>query len=177
MSMWLPMYSLTTRNYLQIVRAFRDVFPNTTIWSIPNTPNSFTIVIGRLEEGPMPLDRIARNWTPPVAQDLAGIGMDEPDDLLTALMLGPAEVEKITRNVPPHTDDLPSVEYESGRVIDRDLVWYQTFNLLAHSMTPLRNAFSGADPASLDAAQRKRDWITFSHLKFTWDLVRREHHR
>ena len=35
-SMWLPMYSLTTRNYLQIVRAFRDVFPNTTIWSVPN---------------------------------------------------------------------------------------------------------------------------------------------
>ncbi len=177
MSMWLPMYSLTPRNYLEIVRAFRDVFPNTTIWSVPNTPNSFTIVIGRLEEGPLPLDRVARNWTPPVAQDLAGIGMYKPEDLLTALMLGPAEVEKITRNVPPHTDDLPTVEYESGRVIDRDLVWYQTFNLLAHSMTPLRNAFRGADPAILDAAQRKRDWITFVHLKFIEDFVRREHHR
>ncbi|HEX7191420.1 MAG TPA: fused MFS/spermidine synthase [Thermoanaerobaculia bacterium] len=177
MSMWLPMYSLTPRNYLQIVRAFRDVFPNTTIWSVPNTPNSFTIVIGRLEEGPIPLDRVARNWTPPVAQDLAEIGMYKPADLLTALMLGPAEVEKITRNVPPHIDDLPSVEYESGRLIDRDVVWYQTFNLLAHSMTPLRNAFTGADPAVLDAAQRKRDWITFVHLKFIEDFVRREHAR
>ncbi|HEV8434907.1 MAG TPA: fused MFS/spermidine synthase, partial [Thermoanaerobaculia bacterium] len=127
-SMWLPMYSLTPRNYLQIVRAFHDVFPNTTIWSVPNTPNSFTIVIGRMEEGPLPLDRVARNWTAPVAQDLAEIGMNKPDDLLTALMLGPAEVEKITRNVPPHTDDLPSVEYDSGRLIDRDLPWYQTFN-------------------------------------------------
>src|SRR5213075_2790122 len=75
MSMWLPMYSLTPRNYLQIVRAFHDVFPNTTIWSVPNTPNSFTIEIGRMEEGPLPLDRIAANWTPAVAQDLAEIGM------------------------------------------------------------------------------------------------------
>jgi len=177
MSMWLPMYSLTPRNYLQIVRAFRDVFPNTTIWSVPNTPNSFTIVIGRMEDGPLPLDRVAKNWTPPVAQDLAGIGMYQPADLLTALMLGPAEAAKITQNVPPHVDDLPSVEYESGRLIDRDLVWYQTFNLLAHNMTPLRNAFTGADPALLDAAQRKRDSITVVHLKFIENFVRREHTR
>ncbi|HEX3582212.1 MAG TPA: fused MFS/spermidine synthase, partial [Thermoanaerobaculia bacterium] len=177
MSMWLPMYSLTPRNYLQIVRAFRDVFPNTTIWSVPNTPNSFTIVIGRVEGGPLPLDRVARNWTPRVAQDLAGIGMYHPADLLTALMLGPAEVEKITRNVPPHVDDLPAVEYESGRLIDRDLPWYQTFSLLAHNMTPLRNAFTGADPAVLDAAERKRDSTTFEHLRFIHDYVKREHGR
>jgi spermidine synthase len=175
MSMWLPMYSLTPRNYLQIVRAFRDVFPNTTIWSVPNTPNSFTIVIGRMEDGPLPLDRVARNWSPAVAQDLAGIGMNKPADLLMALMLGPSEVARITHNIPPHVDDLPSVEYESGRLIDRDLVWYQTFNLLAHNMTPLRNAFSGADPATLDAAQRKRDEITFAHLKFIHDFVQREY--
>jgi spermidine synthase len=63
-SMWLPMYSLSSYNYLQIVRAFRDVFPNTTIWYVPNTPNAFTIVIGRLEPGPVPLDRIAAHWSP-----------------------------------------------------------------------------------------------------------------
>jgi spermidine synthase len=175
MSMWLPMYSLTPRNYLQIVRAFRDVFPNTTIWSVPNTPNSFTIVIGRVEAGPLPFARIAANWTPPVAQDLAGIGMPQPADLLMALMLGPSDVERITENVPPHVDDLPSVEYESGRLIDRDLPWYQTFNLLAHSMTPLRNAFAGVDPATLGAMERKRDTITFAHLKFIHDFVQREH--
>jgi spermidine synthase len=174
MSMWLPMYSLTPRNYLQIVRAFRDVFPNTTIWSVPNTPNSFTIVIGRMEEGPLPLARIAANWTPPVARDLAEIGMRGPNDLLLALMLGPSEVERITRDVPPHVDDLPSVEYESGRLIDRDLVWYQTFDHLAHSLTPLRNAFSGADAATLDAADRERARITFAHLRFIRDFVRRE---
>jgi spermidine synthase len=175
MSMWLPMYSLTPRNYLQIVRAFRDVFPNTTIWSIPNSANSFTIVIGRLEEGPMPLDRIAAQWTPPVARDLAGIGMRTPADLLSAFLLGPNEVARITQDVPPHIDDLPSVEYESGRLIDRDFVWYQTFDHLAHSLTSLRDAFSGADPGALDAAERKRDWITFAHLRTIESIVKRQH--
>jgi len=133
-SMWLPMYSLTTRNYLQIVRAFHDVFPNTTIWYVPNTPNAFTIVVGRLENGPLPLARMAARWTPAVARDLGEIGMRSPNDLLSALMLGPAEVDRITRGVPPHVDDLPSVEYESGRVLDRNLTWYQTFSLLANAM-------------------------------------------
>ena len=155
-SMWLPMYSLTTRNYLQIVRAFRDVFPNTTIWYVPNTPNAFTIVVGRLEPGPLPFARIAANWTPPVARDLAEIGMRAPADLLPALLLGPAEVERITRDVPPHVDDLPSVEYESGRVVDRNLTWLQTFSLLAQAMPR---------PTSTVRA----------HLQFVEAVVRREH--
>ncbi|HKS26076.1 MAG TPA: fused MFS/spermidine synthase [Thermoanaerobaculia bacterium] len=158
-SMWLPMYSLTTRNYLQIVRAFRDVFPNTTIWYVPNTPNAFTIVVGRLENGPLPLARMAAQWTSPVAQDLGEIGMRRPEDLLSALMLGPSEVERITRGVPPHVDDLPSVEYESGRVVDRNLTWLQTFSLLANAMpqqTPVVRAHLRALAAHvLVPAQKK----------------------
>ncbi|HEV2722304.1 MAG TPA: fused MFS/spermidine synthase [Thermoanaerobaculia bacterium] len=155
-SMWLPMYSLTTRNYLQIVRAFRNVFPNTTIWYVPNTPNAFTIVVGRLEPGPLPLARMAARWTPPVARDLAEIGMRAPADLMSAFLLGPAEVERITRGVPPHVDDLPSVEYESGRVVDRDLTWLQTFSLLS-------------------AAMPKQTPVVRAHLQFVEQLVRREH--
>jgi spermidine synthase len=163
-SMWLPMYSLTTRNYLQIVRAFRDVFPNTTIWYVPNTPNTFTIVMGRLENGPIPLDRIAAHWTPAVASELSEIGIRRPDDLLVALMLGPRDVERITRDIPPHVDDIPSVEYESGRVIDRNRTWYETFNLLAHNMTRL-----GGN------ADQRRARLIGSHLQFAAQVVRSEH--
>lgn len=163
-SMWLPMYSLTTRNYLQIVRAFRDVFPNTTIWYVPNTPNAFTIVMGRLEDGPLPLDRIAAHWTPAVATELSGIGIRAPSDLLPALMLGPREVARITRDVPPHVDDIPSVEYESGRVVDRNGTWCETFNLLAHNMTPLGG---GID--------RRRAQLMSAHLRYVAELVLRDH--
>jgi spermidine synthase len=172
-SMWLPMYSLTTHNYLQIVRAFHDVFPNTTIWYVPNVPNAFTIVIGRLEEGPVPFDRIAAHWTPAVASELSSIGMRTPPDLLLAFMLGPHEVERITRFVDPHIDDLPSVEYESGRVLDRNGTWLQTFYLLTHNMTPLREGVS-APGVDLGSAEQRRLRLMQSHLKFIVEGVRRE---
>jgi len=171
-SMWLPMYSLTTHNYLQIVRAFRDVFPNTTIWYVPNTPNTFTIVIGRLEEGPIPMQRVAAHWTPAVAQELSEIGIRKPDDLLVALMLGPREVARITHDVTPHVDDVPSVEYESGRVIDRNWTWYSTFRLLVANLTPLSDAVTGA---SVDVAEQRRARLMGAHLRVAAEVVRREH--
>ena len=173
-SMWLPMYSLTTRNYLQIVRAFRDVFPNTTIWYVPNVPNSYTIVIGRLEEGPLPFDRIAAHWNPIVGAELAEIGMRNPAYLLPSLMLGPADVARITRDVPPHVDDVPAVEYESGRIIDRNGVWYQTFDLLVRNTTPVGAAFTGAEPALFDATERQRTKLLHDHLAWIADVVKRE---
>jgi spermidine synthase len=164
-SMWLPMYSLTTRNYLQIVRAFRDVFPNTTIWYVSNSPSPYTIVIGRLEGGGIPFDRVAAHWTPAVSNELSEIGIRTPAGLLPALLLGPTEVARITRDIPPHVDDLPSVEYESGRVIDRDLTWVQTFALLAQNLMPLGDA----------NAEQRRAQIVGAHLQFAAELLRREH--
>jgi spermidine synthase len=172
-SMWLPMYSLTTHNYLQIVRAFREVFPNTTIWYVANVPNAFTIVIGRIEEGPVPFDRIAANWTPAVASELSSIGMRTPPDLLLAFMLGPHEVERITRFVDPHIDDIPSVEYESGRVLDRNGTWLQTFDLLTKNMTPMREGVS-ASGIDLVSAERRRNVLMQSHLRYIAEGVRRE---
>ena len=173
-SMWLPTYSLTTHNYLQIVRAFREVFPNTTIWYVPNAPNAFTIVIGRLEDGPIPLGRIAANWTPVIANELASIGMRTPPDLLPAFMLGPHEVERITRFVDPHTDDIPTVEYESGRVLDRNGTWLQTFYLLINNMTPLSEGISATPGVDLAVAEERRTRVMQAHLRFIVEGVRRE---
>jgi spermidine synthase len=164
-SMWLPMYSLTTRNFLMIVRAFRDVFPNTTIWYVPNVPNSFTIVIGRMEEGPIPMERIEERLPGVVAGELADIGMDSAEALASALLVGPEGVAAMTAAVEPHVDDLPAVEYESGRLMDRDVSWYLNFVRLARGMTPLAPAFRGADPAMLARAQRVRDARLIAHIR------------
>jgi len=168
------MYSLTTRNYLQIVRAFRDVFPNTTVWYVPNTPNAFTIVIGRLEDGPIPFDRIMANWSPSVASELSDIRMKTPPDLLSAFMLGPREVARVTENVPPHIDDIPSVEYESGRVLDRNGTWLQTFYVLTHNMTPVRDAFNPQPGIDFDVAEERRTQLMTAHLRFVANGVARE---
>ena len=38
---------------------------------------------------------------------------------------------------PPHTDDLPTVEYESGRVIGAERTWFETLADLARRRSPV----------------------------------------
>jgi spermidine synthase len=158
-SMWLPIYAMTPRNYLQVLRAFADVFPNTTVWYVTNSPNPFTIVIGRTEPGPISLARMRAQLTPRVRAELAPIDIRSEYDLAGALLLDPQGVAAVTRGIDAHTDDVPTVEYESGRVIDRDGAWFANFTLLGRAMSPLPRAFQDGDPALLaqvDALRRKR---------------------
>lgn len=130
-SMWLPTYALTTANYLQILRAFRDVFPSTVVWYEPAALNSFTIVTGRRErelwDGAAAAAAMAE---PRVAAALAALGIRGPADLALCYLVGPEELEPLLARVPPHVDDLPVVEYESGMLLERDRTWFETFSLL-----------------------------------------------
>ena len=167
-SMWLPTYAMTPRNYLQVLRAFADVFPNTTVWYVTNHPNPFTIVIGRTEPGPISLARMRAQLTPRIRAELAPIDIGNEYDLAGALVLDPQGVAAITQGIDAHTDDVPTVEYESGRGIDRDAAWFANFTLLGRAMTPLPRAFKDGDPALLaqvDALRRKR-------YKDHWEILR-----
>ncbi|MGK2857381.1 MAG: fused MFS/spermidine synthase [Thermoanaerobaculia bacterium] len=165
-SMWLPTYSMTNRNYVQIVRAFHDVFPNTTIWYVPNVPNAFTIVIGRMEAGPIPLDRIEANITPAIRAELESVAIANVYEMASTLMLDERGVETLVRGVPPHIDDVPSVEYESGRLLDANRSWVRNFAMLQRFQTPVPRAFSGAaDPALLEKAWEVRDRRVADHMR------------
>lgn len=130
-SMWLPMYSLSTANYLQIVRAFFDLFPETVIWYEPTALNPFTIVTGK-KGGPLfHPERVKGALSDPaLARALEPLGIRSSLDLPLSYLVGPAELQELLRKIPPHLDDLPTVEYESGRLLDRDRTWFETFSLL-----------------------------------------------
>lgn len=164
-SMWLPTYSLTPRNYLMILKAFREVFPNTTVWYIPNTLNAFTIVIGRTEPGPIAMDRIESKMTSAVLAELSDIGIASPYDLAGALLLDPVGVAELTRGIEAHVDDVPAVEYESGRILDRERSWLVNFVMLAGHMTPLPRAFGRPiDSARLVRAEEIRHQRATRHI-------------
>ncbi|MEO8275544.1 MAG: fused MFS/spermidine synthase [Thermoanaerobaculia bacterium] len=133
-SMWLPMYTLTPSNFAMIVRAFKNVFPDTVVWYEPSALNSFTVVTGRKRDGPWDPTALARGFADPAVQEaLSDIGMRNPADLLAcALLMGP-ELDAYLGATPPHVDDLPAVEYESGTLLAGDWTWLATFSqLLAH---------------------------------------------
>jgi spermidine synthase len=133
-SMWLPMYTLTPSNFAMIVRAFKNVFPETVVWYEPSALNSFTVVTGRKRGGPWDPEALERGFADPAVRGaLADIGMQRPADLLACYLLAGAELDSFLGDTPPHVDDLPAVEYESGTLLAGDWTWLATFSrLLAH---------------------------------------------
>lgn len=129
-SMWLPLYSLDRGSYLRILSAFAAVFPRAAVWYDVTTVNEFTIVTGQVEPGPVTLrwDRLA---DPEVARSLEIAGVRSPFDLAANLLLGPEEVAALVAGIPPHDDDLPYVEYTSGRLLARSQTWLDNLSLLA----------------------------------------------
>ncbi|MGD1146834.1 MAG: fused MFS/spermidine synthase [Thermoanaerobaculaceae bacterium] len=158
-SMWLPLYSLTSESYLAIVRAFWEVFPDTCIWYDPVVLNEFTVVTGSTGMGPVQLHWEALR-DPTLTATLAEAGVSDPQSLAAMLMLGPREVADLVSDVPPHVDDFPDVEYRSGRLLDRDGSWLDNMRVLwaaranSDPFAALPGGFNGARQAR-DAAVRR----------------------
>ncbi|HET9766144.1 MAG TPA: fused MFS/spermidine synthase, partial [Thermoanaerobaculia bacterium] len=129
-SMWLPMYSLTPRNYAMILAGFADTFPHVQVWYDASTLNAFTVVTGSRAPA-WPQNGLARAFADPrIAGELGDIGIARPADLLPLLLATERELAPWLTTVPPHGDDLPAVEYESGALLHRDLPWLGTFTRL-----------------------------------------------
>ena len=159
-SMWLPMYSLLPENYRSIVRAFQDAFPNVSIWYAHSVLNSFTIVLATPEKTVRLQDLARRIAEPVIAADLARIGASDPAELLSYLILAPEDVRRWVRETPPHTDDLPVVEYESGRTLASVGTWAQTLGELAARRSRIEDFVTGLspdDPLARRVVERFRD--------------------
>jgi hypothetical protein len=152
--MWLPLYSLDRGSYLRILAAFAAVFPRTAVWYDVTTVNEYTIVTGQAEPGPVNL-RWDRMFEPEVARSLQIAGVSSPTDLAANLLLGPAEVVALVAGVPPHDDDLPYVEYTSGRLLARSQTWLDNLRMLATARS--RACPLAASPADWEAASAHRD--------------------
>lgn len=129
-SMWLPMYSLTPRNYAMILAAFASTFPHVQVWYEPSTLNAFTVVTGSRSPAWSGRGLAAAFTDPRVDAELADLGLRRPADLLPLLLATERDLQPWLATVPPHRDDIPSVEYESGALLDRDLPWLGTFTRL-----------------------------------------------
>lgn len=121
-SMWLPMYSLTLKNYKEILKAFSEIFPHTSIWWFPEPVNSFTIVIGSKEPFSLP-NFLSRMQIPSIKEDLSKIGLDKKEKLISCLIMDEKILDRLLKGTIPHTDDLPTVEYESNKIFTKTKTW------------------------------------------------------
>jgi len=130
-SMWLPTYFLTPDNFGSILEAFAEVFPHVAVWYEPSTLNAFTIVTGKVEDPVWDPEQLARAFSlPRIRDDLASLDITGPADLLAMLLATEKDLAPWLEAIPAHTDDRPRVEYESGRLLDRNETWLQNFTIL-----------------------------------------------
>ena len=130
-SMWLPMYSLTPDNYRMVLAAFTSAFPRAAVWYEPSALNSFTVVTATAGAGPWHASTLAAAFADPVVgSELTSLGLAGPADLLACQMLSGTDLGEWLADVPPHQDDLPAVEYESGSLLARDWTWLANFDAL-----------------------------------------------
>ena len=153
-SMWLPMYSITPRNYAMILRAFREVFPRMAVWYETSALNSFTIVTGQAGGPVWSRDRLEEAFrNPRIRRELEDLGIRGPADILSFLVATGEDLDPWLSTVPAHTDDLPSVEYESSTLLTRDHTWLAIF----HRLLGLRGEGPPSEYlAALTSVERRR---------------------
>jgi spermidine synthase len=179
-SMWLPMYSLTPRNYAMIVKAFRDVFPRTAVWYEPSTLNSYTIVTGKLGGAPWNHPTLERVFADPgTRRSLAELDIHGPADVLACYLLGGEELDEWLAPVPAHVDDLPAVEYESGTLLDRNRPWLRTFAEMvsrrpADPPAAYLDVLPPAERERAVAVYRQRRELLDEHVRFMEEAFRND---
>ena len=161
-SMWLPTYSLSTASYRGILRAFSEVFPGCAVWYSPLVLNEFTVVTGVTAAGPLRV-RWSDTAAGELAPTLAEAGVTTPAELAGMLLLGPREVATLVAAVAPHVDDLPEVEYGSGRLLDREASWYANLAML-RAVRAKADPFA-AFPGDWSVVAAARDEVLDAHLR------------
>ena len=107
-SHWIPLYKMRPDEVKAAIRAFSEVFPHTILF----LESGDAIILG--SDQPLTID-VAR-WrrvlsNPAIASDLAEVGLSSVPQFLSTYVMADDAVKAYVRDVPPVTDDLPTLEF------------------------------------------------------------------
>ena len=103
---WLPVDQLKVSEAKAILRAFRNAFPNTSVWA---GADEEWIMVGIKGPGQRVQEReIRRLWSDSgTGDDLRRIGMEVPEQLGALFLMDGEEIDRITGGIAPLTDFYP----------------------------------------------------------------------
>ncbi len=131
MCQWVPMYEMSSKDYLIIVRTFASVFPESALFFT----GFDTLLLGFKDEMHLDADILKRNFSiPAVNESLSSIGFSSPEVLLGMFV---ADLRREFRgNGSIHTDELPIIEFS----VPKNALRYTTDanqSALLHVFTPI----------------------------------------
>ncbi|HFE52480.1 MAG TPA: tetratricopeptide repeat protein [Bacteroidetes bacterium] len=176
MSSWLPLFGLAPEDLKSILKTFQAVFPHASLWIANNCRNRHALLIGWKEDRPLRIDfdQIRRKMQDPaVKEDLAGIHMQSPYDVIDCLVLDEDGIRKFTAGAPLNTDDHPFLDFHTPRVYGPDeLIWARNLEqVLRYRCLPWKLVqVSGPDSAEVLSRIRR----TAMASSFVWQGIIRE---
>jgi Flp pilus assembly protein TadD len=130
---WLQLYSLSPELLRTVVATFQSVFPHTLVFQ---TVHEDTLLVGSVTPLSLDLAELGeRMAAPPVAADLARIGIRDATQLLGWLLLDTGDVRRFVRGAEINTDDNARLEFAAPRALYEDSV--------ADNLQLLTDAFAG----------------------------------
>ncbi len=162
LSCWLPL-DMSPRDLRMILRSFHEAFPEMTVWFGWADQTQHALLLGR-KDAPVEIDfaRLMEAYREPgLRADLEEIGVPDPVELTSCLLLDGDGVAKLTEGIPLNTDDRPLLEFGiARRGITLNYLSANMDDMLAVRADPLRRIVNleaaGADTAMVTAAIRER---------------------
>lgn len=162
---WLPLYGMSVDDVRGILKSFHAVFPHVQVWYANSEPHENTIVLASLD--PIAIDPgfLARRLAaPPVAADLAEVGITSTEQVLDYFMLGDRAVAEFSRTGQLNTDDHPRLEFMAPRSVRRKQSFVENFAALRLAREPI-------DPYLVNASPAKREELARWYAGTTWKLA------
>jgi len=137
-SVWIPLYWLSSDDLKMICKSFSEVFPHATLWRGNNGHNKHAQLIAT--QGPLSIDfdvfrRELRR--PRIRQDLARLDLENVFTLLNCHWLDERAFREYCKDAKVNSDDHPYLAYSAPRSCMREPVWINRLSELFDIRTPV----------------------------------------
>jgi len=162
MVQWVPVFRLSPDNIKVVMKAFVNVFPNTTLWY-----NGTAVLLIGSKGTPMQIDAqrfLARARDPRVRESLELISSPDPMMFLSMFVGDVTEFDEIfPERISPNSDDFPTLEYSVLRSREAMVAKeYWTLQLLPKFAGPIGDLLTHRLSPSVDARFARMRAITNS---------------
>ena len=148
-----------------LIRSFRAVFPNTSVWFMNTLPTDFLIVIGTLHRPRIDISSWqARMQMPEVYADLAAVGLADARRLAFTLLTAGDDLAAYLGDGPLNTDDRSILAYSTYGAAYRSTIAANLVELLACRVDPASYAVDPAESSGLLRQHAARNETLFGHL-------------
>lgn len=138
MGQWVQLWGLDYPSVLSLLKTFTTVFPETLVFHA-GTISEEILLLGFVDRASLSWPALQDLYGDPVfVEDLSRIDFPTAGTLLLHFLLGPQELERLTRNLPVNTDDNGLLEFAAAGSLYRDTTGANLGELQKHAVSPLQ---------------------------------------